>query len=110
MLFAYLHRDLLPIAEACGRDVEEYTHGGGPEDEAKGDPDHTEACIEAQDDGDGVPDEVEASEDHPGGNALLAHASEAATDGHAQGVNDQEEGHPLAGLCNEAEEVGVIGE
>lgn len=108
MLFAYLHRDLLPIAEACGRDVEENAHGGGPEDEAKGDPDHAEAGIEAQDDGDGVPDEVEACEDHPGRNTLLAHTSEATADGHAQGVNNQEEGHPLAVLCNEAEEVGVI--
>jgi hypothetical protein len=55
-----------------------------------------------------VPDEVEPSEDHPGSNTLLAHTSEATTDGHTQGVNNQEESHPLAVLCYEAEEVGVI--
>ena len=108
MLFAYLNRDLLPITEACCRDVEEDTHGGGAEDEAEGDPDHAEASIKAQNDRDGVPNEVEASEDHPGGNTLLAHSSEATANRHAQGVNHQEESHPLAVLCNEAEEVGVI--
>jgi hypothetical protein len=39
---------------------------------------------------------------------LLAHTSEATADGHAQSVNNQEEGHPLAVLCNEAEDIGVI--
>ena len=50
VLFAYLNRDLLPVTKACGCDVEQYTHRGGADDETKGEPDHAEASIEAQDD------------------------------------------------------------